>query len=192
MTAERLPNLFGPYAFTLAPAEAEAAAARAGLRTALKGGLLTSHVAPLTAFALVMAFATVLALTNLISRRSGEATILLAAAAFMIQRLASHWRIRRARSDGRAAIGPLRSAGALKATFGDEALSFDMDGRTLNLRYADCEQAEDAGGLIYIWPRNGVPIVVPTRAMANAEEAVRLLSRLSARIGNGRQTARAN
>jgi hypothetical protein len=192
MTADRLRDSFGPYAFTLAPAEAEAAAARAGLRTALKGGLLTSHVAPLTAFALVMAFATVLALTGLISRRSGEATILLAAAAFMIQRLASHWRIRRARSDGRAAIGPLRSAGALKATFGDEALSFDMDGRTLNLRYADCEQAEDAGGLIYIWPRNGVPIVVPTRAIADAEEAARLLSRLSARIGYGRQTARAN
>jgi len=192
MTADRLPDSFGPYAFTLAPAEAEAAAARLGLRTALKGGLLTSHVAPLTAFALVMAFATVLALTGLISRRAGEATIILAAAAFMIQRLASHWRIRRARSDGRAAIGPLRSAGALKATFGDEALSFDMDGRTLNLRYADCEQAEDAGGLIYIWPRNGVPIVVPTRAMADAEEAARLLSRLSARIGNEQQTARAD
>ena len=189
MTAERLPDSFGPYAFTLAPAEAEAAAARAGLRTALKGGLLTSHVAPLTAFALVMAFATVLALTGLINRHAGEATIILAAAAFMIQRLASHWRIRRARSDGRAAIGPLRSAGALKATFGDEALSFDMDGRTLNLRYADCEQAEDAGGLIYIWPRNGVPIVVPTRAMADAEEAARLLSRLSARIENERQAA---
>jgi len=192
MTADRFRDSFGPYAFTLAPAEAEAAAARAGLRTALKGGLLISHVAPLTAFALVMAFATVLVLTGLISRRAGEATILLAAAAFMIQRLASHWRIRRARSDGRAAIGPLRSAGALKATFGDEALSFDMDGRTLNLRYADCEQAEDAGGLIYIWPRNGVPIVVPTRALADAEEAARLLSRLSARIGNERQTARAN
>jgi hypothetical protein len=146
-------------------------------------------VAPLTAFALVMAFATVLALTGLISRRAGEATIILAAAAFMIQRLASHWRIRRARSNGRAAIGPLRSAGALKATFGDEALSFDMDGRTLNLRYADCEQAEDAGGLIYIWPRNGVPIVVPTRAMADAEEAARLLSRLSARIENERRAA---
>lgn len=192
MTADGQSDSFGPYAFTLEPAEAEAAAARAGLRRALKGGLLISHVAPLTAFALIMAFASVLALTGLISRRAGEATIILAAAAFMIQRLASHWRIRRARSDGRAAIGPLRSAGALKATFGDEALSFDMDGRTLNLRYADCEQAEDAGGLIYIWPRNGVPIVVPTRAMANAEEAVRLLSRLSARIGNGRQTARAN
>jgi hypothetical protein len=191
MTADRLPDSFGPYAFTLAPAEAEAAAARAGLRTALKGGLLTSHVAPLTAFALVMAFATVLALTGLISRRAGEATIILAAAAFMIQRLASHWRIGRARSDGRAAIGRLQSAAALKATFGDEALSFDMDGRTLNLRYADCEQAEDAGGLIYVWPRNGAPIVVPTRALADAEEAARLLSRLSARIGNERLAARA-
>jgi hypothetical protein len=189
MTADRFPDSFGPYVFTLAPAEAEAAAARAGLRTALKGGLLTSHVAPLTAFALVMAFATVLALTDLISRRAGEATIILAAAAFMIQRLASHWRIRGARSAGQAAIGPLRSAGALKATFGDEALSFEMDGRTLNLTYADCEQAEDAGGLIYIWPRNGVPIVMPTRAIADADEAARLLSRLSTRIGNRRQPA---
>jgi hypothetical protein len=187
VTADRLPDSFGPYAFTLAPSEAEAAAARAGLRTALKGGLLTSHVAPLTAFALVMAFATVLALTGLISRRAGEATIILAAAAFMIQRLASHWRIRGARSAGQAAIGRLRSASAVTATFGDDALSFDMDGRTLNLRYADCEQAEDAGGLIYIWPRNGVPIVVPTRAMADAEQAARLLSCLSAKIGNIRQ-----
>jgi hypothetical protein len=189
MTADRLPDSFGPYAFTLEPAEVEAAAARAGLRTALKGGLLTSHVAPLTAFALVMGFATVLALTGFISRRAGEAMIILAAAAFMIQRLASHWRISRARNDGRAAIGRLRSAAALKATFGDEALSFVMDGHTLNLRYADCEQAEDAGGLIYIWPRNGAPIVLPTRTMADAEEAARLLSRLSARIGNERRAA---
>ena len=161
MTADRPPNSFGPYAFTLAPAEAEAAAARLGLRTALKGGLLSSHVAPLTAFVLVMAFASVLALTGLIRRRTGEATIILAAAAFMIQRLANHWRISRARSEGQAAIGRLRSATALKATFGDEALSFDMDGRTTNLLYADCEQAEDAGGLIYVWPQNGAPIVAP-------------------------------
>jgi hypothetical protein len=188
MIADRRDDSFGPYAFTLAPAEAEAAAARAGLRTALKGGLLASHVAPLTVFALVMAFASVLALTGLISRRAGEATILLAAAAFMIQRLANHWRIRSARSEGRAAIGRLQSASAVTTTFGDETLSFDVDGRTLNLRYTDCEQAEDAGGLIYIWPRNGVPIVVPTRAVADPEEAARLLSRLSARIGNERRS----
>jgi hypothetical protein len=189
MIADRRSESFGPYAFTLSPAEAEAAAARAGLRTALKGGLLTSHVAPLTAFALIMAFASVLALSGLISRRAGEATILLAAAAFMIQRLANHWRIRSARGEGRAAIGRLQSASAVTATFGDETLSFDVDGRILNLRYLDCEQAEDAGGLIYVWPRNGVPVVMPTRAVADAEEAARLLSRLSARIGNERRPA---
>jgi hypothetical protein len=189
MTPDWRADSFGPYAFTLTPAEAEAAAARAGLRAVLKGGLLASHVAPLAAFALIMAFASVLALTGLISRRAGEATILLAAAAFMIQRLANHWRIRSARSEGRAAIGRLQSASAATATFGDETLSFDVDGRMLNLRYTDCEQAEDAGGLIYIWPRNGAPIVVPTRAVADPEEAARLLSRLSARIGNERRPA---
>jgi hypothetical protein len=183
MTADRRPDSFGPYAFTLAPAEAEAAAARAGLRTALKGGLLASHVAPLTAFALLTAFASMLALTGLISRRAGEATIILGAAAFMIQRLATHWRIRRARSDGHAAIARLQSAGALTATFDNETLSFEVDGRTLCLRYADCEGAEDVGGLIYVWLREGGPIVVPTRALADVNEAARLLSRLSGHIG---------
>jgi hypothetical protein len=183
MTADGRSDSFGPYAFSLAPAEAEAAAARAGLRTALKGGLLASHVAPLTAFALVMAFASVLALTGLISRRAGEATLILAAAAFMVQRLMSHWRIRRARQKGSAAVAGLRSAGALTATFDMESLSLDVDGRTLRLHYADCDQAEDAGGLIYVWPRDGAPIVVPTRALTDADEAARLVSRLSSRIG---------
>jgi hypothetical protein len=157
-----------------------------GLRAALKGGLITSHVAPLTAFALIMAFASVLALTGLVSRRAGEATILLAAAAFMIQRLATHWRIRRARSDGQAAIARLQSAGALTARFDNETLSLNVDGRTLCVRYADCEDAEDVGGLIYVWLREGGPIVVPTRALADADEAARLVSRLTGHIGRRR------
>ena len=184
MTADGRVDSFGPYAFTLAPAEAEAAAARAGLRKALRGGLLARHWAPLTAFVLIMTFASVLALTGLINRRAGEATLILAAAAFMIQRLATHWRIRRSRREGRAAIAPLQSAGALTATFDDETLSFDVDGRTLHLRYADCEEAEDAGGLIYVWPRDGAPIVLPTRAVSDADEAARLVSRLSDRIAD--------
>lgn len=182
MTADRPPDSFGPYAFTLAPAEAEAAAARLGLRTALKGGLIASHVAPLTAFALIMAFASVLALTGLISRRAGEATILLAAAAFMIQRLATHWRIRRARSDGQAAIARLQSVGTLTARFDYETLSLDVDGRTMRVRYDECEDAEHVGGLIYVWLREGGPIVVPTRVLADADEAARLVSRLSGQI----------
>ena len=149
--------------------------------------MLASHVAPLTAFALIMAFASVLALTGLISRRAGEAALILAAAAFMIQRLATHWRIRRARREGRAAIARLQSAGALTATFDNETLSLDVDGRMLRLNYADCEAAEDAGGLIYVWPRAGAPIVMPTRVLADAQEAARLFSRLSGLISETRR-----
>ena len=187
MTTEGGANSFGPYAFTLSPAEAHAAAARSGLRRALKGGMLANHVAPLTAFALVMAFATLLALTGLIGRRVGEATILLAAVAFMIQRLTSHWRIHRACSEGQAAIAQLQSAGVLTAMFDDETLSLDIDGRTFFVRYADCEDAEDAGGLIYVWLRRGGTIVVPTRAVANADEAARLISCLYGHMGIARR-----
>jgi len=182
MTADSRSESFGPYAFALSPAEAEAAAARAGLRLALRGGLLARHLAPLTAFALIIAFASVLALTGLISRRAGEATIILVAAAFMIQRLANHWRVRNARREGRAAVARLQSAGAVTATFDNDVLSLNVDGRMQRLCYADCEEAEDAGGLIYVWPREGAPIVVPTRALAEGEEAARLVSRLSSRI----------
>jgi hypothetical protein len=184
MSADCRSDSFGPYAFTLAPAEAEAAAARLGLRVALRSGLLVRHLAPLAAFAAIIVFASVLAVTGLISRRAGEATLILAAAAFMIQRLATHWRIRRARREGRAAIARLRSAGALTASFGSKGLSFDVDGRTQRLSYSDCEGAEYTGGLIYVWLRDGVPIVVPTRALADIGEAARLVSGLSVRIRN--------
>jgi hypothetical protein len=180
---------FGPYAFTLAPVEAEAAAARVGLRLALRGGLLARHFAPLTAFALIIVFASTLAFTGLISRRAGEATLLLAAAAFAIHRLATHWRIRSARRQGAAAIAQIRFASALTASFDDDSLSLDVDGRTLRLCYADCEEAEDAGGLIYVWLRDGGAVVVPTRALAEAEEASRLLSRLSVQISKSRRVA---
>jgi hypothetical protein len=190
MTVDSRSISFGPYAFTLSPAEAEAAAARAGLRLVLRGGLLARHLAPLTAFALVLAFAAVLALTGLISRRAGEATIILAAAAFMIQRLANHWRVRSARREGSGTIAELRSASAMTATFDNDAVWLDVDGRKRRLCYADCDEAEDAGGLIYLWTREGAPIVVPTRALADLEEAARLMSRLSGRIGAIRAVGR--
>ena len=98
-------------------------------------------------------------------------------------------RIRGARRSGSAAIERLQSADALTATFDDETLSLDIDGCTLRVRYADCEDAEDAGGLIYVWPRDGGPIVVPTRALADADETARLVSRLSDQIGKGRRPA---
>ena len=77
MTAGDGAGSFGPYAFALTPAEAEAAAARFGLRVALRGGLIASHLAPLAIFILAMLFASILALAGFIGRRAAEATILL-------------------------------------------------------------------------------------------------------------------
>jgi hypothetical protein len=57
----------------------------------------------------------------------------------------------------------------------------------LSLAYADCEEAEDTGGLIYVWPRDGAPVVVPTRVLPDAGEAARLVSRLSGRIADRRR-----
>ena len=172
----------GPYAFTLAPAETEAAAARFGLRSALKGGLMRSHLAPLAAFTLVLLFASILTLTGFISRRAGELTLILAAAIFMVQRAATRWRIRRARSSGKAALASLQSDGELTTTIDDDGVTLAGAGRRRRLDFADCDEAEDAGGLIYLWPREGAPIVLPTRALGEGE-AARLLARLRRRIG---------
>jgi hypothetical protein len=185
MTASEPPDPFGPYAFTLAPAEAEAAAARVGLRTALRGGLTRSHLAPLAAFTLILLFGSILALTGFISRRAGELTLILAAALFMIQRLATHWRIRRARQGGKAAIALLHAGGALTTTIDDDGVTLVGGGRKRRIEYADCEDAEDAGGLIYLWPREGPPIVLPTRALADGE-AARFLARIKGRIAGRR------
>src|SRR6516164_2591471 len=93
---ELSPGFLRTVPFTLGPREAEVAAERLGLRTALKGRLIARHAAPLAAFTLTLSFASILALCGLIGRRAGEATILLAAAAFMVQRAIARWRIRRA------------------------------------------------------------------------------------------------
>jgi hypothetical protein len=173
---------FGPYAFALSRVEAEAAAARFGLRAAFRGGLIRRHLAPLVTFALVLLFASILALTDLISRRAGEATILLAGATFMIQRLATHWRIRSARNLGRRALAGYEANGSLTARLDDSGVTVEGDGQSRRLDFADCEEAEDAGGLVYLWPHEGPPIVLPTRVLEDGE-ATRLIAGINRRIG---------
>lgn len=158
---------FGPYAFALTPEEAEAAAARYGLRSALAGGLTARHHAPLAAFVLVMLFASILALTGLVSRRAGEIAILIAAMAFMVQRLAAHWRFRTAR---------IRAKAALAKGLEPHGVSIDPEGALVQagqarqrLSYVDVVEVEDAGGLIYFWPRAGAPVVLPTRGLPEGE-----------------------
>lgn len=187
MTTGERADLFGPYAFALAPAEAEAAAERLGLRAALNGGLTARHAAPLAAFALALLFTSALAFAGFISRRAGDATIILAAAGFMVQRAATRRRFRRARRGEREAIGRFQPACVLTAAFEESGLTLEGAGRMRRLDYVDCEDAESAGGLIYVWPRDGVPIVVPTRALADADEAERLVGQLADWIRHSRR-----
>ncbi len=142
-----------------------------GLRAALRGALVAGNVAPLAAFVLIMIFATILALTGLISGRAGRATLLLAAALFLSQRLVTYWRIRRACIRGRAAI-EATVGGPWSARIDKSGMTLGKSGdRSRRLDFADCEEAEDAGGLIYFWPRDGAPIVLPSRALPDGEAA---------------------
>lgn len=186
MTTEDDAESFGPYSFVLSPAEREAAAARYGWRGALRGSLIASHGAPLAAFVLILLFASILGLTGLISRRGSELTILFTAAAFMIQRFASHWLlIRRARNFRRTAMASLDADGALTARVDAGGVSLVGGGRSRRLDYVDCQEAEEVAGLVYLWPRHGVPVVVPTGALGEGE-SVRLLAQIKRRIAEKR------
>ncbi len=164
------PEAYGPFDVTLAPAEIEAVASRYGLHEALSGGLTARHHAPLAAFVLALLFAAILALTGLISRRAGEAAFLIAAAAFMIQRLATHRRIWRAHNKGRAEIERLLS-GPVTTTIDEKAVVQTSGGQSRRLDLADCQEAEETGGLVYLWGRRGTPVVVPSRAMAEGQSS---------------------
>jgi hypothetical protein len=170
---------FGPYAFTLTPAEADAAAARFGLRLALAGGLTARHHAPLAAFVLALLFASILAFTGLISRRAGEIAILLSAAAFMIQRLATHWRLQTARTRGKSALA--QSQRPLTVAIDETGVTVEGAARPMRAQYGELMEAEDTGELVYLWPRAGEPIILPTRALGEGE-APRLVAEAKRRI----------
>lgn len=176
---------FGPYAFTLTEEEAEAAAARFGLRLALAGGLTASHHAPLAAFVLALLFASILAFTGLISRHAGEIIILLSAAAFMIQRLATHWRLHSARTRGKAGLALSRQPATL--AIGETGVTAEGVPAQLRASYAEIEEAEDTGGLVYLWRRAGNPIVLPTRVLAEGE-AQQLVAETKRRIAEAKRS----
>jgi len=176
---------FGPYTFTLSPAETEAVAARSSLRAELRRNLLASHFA-LAAFALVLLFASIMAKTDLISRRVGEATVIVAAAAYIIQRLATHRRIMRwTRNRRPTAIASLEADRALTARIDEAGVTFEGGGRSRRLEWVECEEAEEAGGLIYLWARSDTPIVLPARAIRDGE-AGRLIAQVKQRMGRNR------
>jgi hypothetical protein len=173
---------FGPYAFTLTADEARVAAARAGLRRSLAGGLTAAHLAPLAAFVLAILFVAVLALTGLLGRRPAEAALLVCAAAFLVQRLATRRRFFVSRRLAEAEIERLRAAGPLVLSVEADGLRLDGPAAPLRWRFADCLEAEDAGGLVYLWPRQGAPAIAPTRVFRDQTEAARFAQFLRSRL----------
>jgi hypothetical protein len=162
---------FGPYAFELSKDEARIAAARAGLRRALAGRLTSAHFAPLAVFVLAICFTAILALTGLIARRHGEIALLLAIAAFMVQRLTTRRRFLAARRASLAEIEAMRGAGRLVLSIDETGLVLEGAPAPARWNFADCLEIEDAGGLVYLWPRSGSPAIVPTRVFAGAAAA---------------------
>ncbi len=174
MTADASES-YGPFVVTLERAEIEAVAARYGLRAALRGGLTASHQAPLAAFILVMLFAAILALTGFITRRAAEIAILIAASAFMIQRLGAHHRIWRAQKRGRLEI-ERRMSGPMTTTIEADGVTQTSASEARRLLFLDCIEAEESGGLIYLWERDAVPVVLPSRLFAEGQAAALLKS----------------
>ncbi|WP_158816198.1 hypothetical protein [Methylocapsa sp. S129] len=176
MSDAQAPTALGPYSFTLTPEEAKTAASRAGLRSVLAGRLSRNHVAPLVAFALFVAFVVILTLTGLIARRFGEGALILAAIAFMAARMAAHWRLRGAQKSNLAAMTALQEAGQVVVRLDDSGLRMESAGGSRQFAFADCDEAEEAGGIIYLWRRQGAPAFIPAHAFAGDQAAQEFLA----------------
>jgi hypothetical protein len=186
--SEGVASLLGPYVFALTREEATAAAARAGFRATLAGRLSRSHIAPLVAFALFVLFIAILSFTGLLARRFGEAALLLAAIVFMTSRMAAHWRLRGAQRSSLAAALAMHAAGRTVVSVEASGLRFENFAGSRTFAFADCETAEDAGGMIYLWLRDGEPGCIPAKAFANAQAAQDFLAFVRANIKRGGRT----
>jgi hypothetical protein len=174
----------GPFEFHLSEEEARIGAARGRFRGALQRRFALRHVAPLVAFFLAMLFTSLLALAVLLSPRRAEAIIILAAMAFMMNRLWSHWQLRQAQSA--AGNAPLAiAAGSTKLWLDASGLSLMTGSGVRRLDYRACCDAETTGDLIYLWSDRDEPAIIPVRAFANQQAADQFLQILRARLGRG-------
>jgi hypothetical protein len=174
----------GPRPCSFAPTahEAEIVASRAGLRAALSGRLSLTRVAPLVGFVVFVAFVTILATTGLLGRRLGEAALIVGALAFMASRMAAHWRLRGARKRSLAAMAALREVGEATARLDDSGLNVESAAGSRLLAFSDCDEVEDAGGIIYLWPRSGDPLFIPVRAFPDEQAAREFLAFVRAKV----------
>jgi hypothetical protein len=175
-------KVWGPYSFEMTQDDARAAAFRAGLRGALSGRLSRSHVAPLIAFALFIVLVAIAAAAGLVPRRLSEGALILAAIAFMAARIVAHRRLRLAQKNSLAAMVALQKAEHMVITFDDRGLRAAISAGSRPIAFADCEEVEQAGGIIYFWPRTGEPAFIPARAFANEQVAQEFLTWVRTKI----------
>lgn len=173
---------WGPFSFEMTLDDARAAAFRTGLRSALSSRLSRNHVAPLIAFALFVVFIAIAASTGLVPRRLSEGALILAAIAFMAARIVAHRRLRLAQKNSLAAMVALQKSEYIVITFDDRGLRVATSAASRPIAFADCEEVEEAGGMMYFWPRTGEPAFIPARAFANEQVAQEFLTWVRTRI----------
>ena len=124
----------------------------------------------LAAFMLLLLFASILALTGFISQHAGEAIVLLSAAAFMTQRLATHSRIWRARVLARTAIATLEADRAMTAKIDDMGVTLETGERSRKARLRrlrggpGCRRPHTSSAR-----RHGVPVILPAHVLGEGE-----------------------
>lgn len=160
-----------PVVFELTEEEAAVAGARVAWRLSLADGLIARHLAPLAAFALTMLFAAILGWTGLVSRRAAEIVLIASAAAYMTYRLWTRRRFLTARGKALAWAGALRRAGPARLTLDETGFRLEAAGLNGVWAFADGLEVEAVAGLVYVWPRAGMPLVWPSRAHSEAAEA---------------------
>ena len=172
-----------PVEFELTEQEAAVAGSRAAWRLSLADGLLARHLAPLAAFFLALTFAAILGLTGLVSRRADEIALIAAAAAYMIYRLWTRRRFLAARRLAGAWAQQIRAAAPARLALDEAGLRLTGAGLDRAWTFAEGLEVESVSGLVYVWPRAGLPLVWPTRAHADAQEAEAFLALIRQRTG---------
>jgi hypothetical protein len=176
--------VFGPYSFALTDAEAQFAASRIALRSNLGRRFERDYVAPLVVFVLALIFIAILAFSGLISRRSAEAALLIGAIVFLSTRFLAHWRLRHAQRAGKVMVETIRKDVCMSADV--DGLTFEQSGTSPQSRrlFQDFGEAEDAGGVIYLWRRDDdeAPVLIPTRIFADEHDIARFLAFARAKI----------
>jgi hypothetical protein len=165
-----------PVVFELTGEEAAVAGARAAWRLSLADGLVARHFAPLAAFVLAMTFAAILGWTGLVSRRAAEIALIAAAASYMIYRLWTRRRFFAARRKADAWAQSLRRAGPARLTLDETGFQLEAGGLDRSWRFAEGLEVEAVAGLVYVWPRAGLPLVWPSRAHSEPDAAQAYLS----------------